>query len=459
MASRTFPPATVARSRHSASSDRDDVARLILDRFQALPFRTLERLRIAAAAAAHCEAALYWVGGGVRDLWFGESTVDLDLVVVGEMEPVAARLATVLGGSARIHSRFLTAEVRDGDGLRIDLARARTERYARPAALPVVEPAGIEADAARRDFTINCLAIPLAPTFGEPLFDPRNGASDLLNRELRTLHPGSFRDDPTRLVRAVDFSVRFDLRLESETERHFKAAIEEAALADLSASRLRAALERSWSRSETAGRALARMLEMHLLESAGLPIARGSDAPERIEAARVAFSVLAERPFKNLFPLVLLGLALATEPANRLLLAARLGLVAEEVDLVVDGPARVEGAIASLSSVATRSRVHRILGVLRSEELAFVATAGPRERDWVGLEWREMRSLRLTIGGRDLIAAGVRPGRGLGAALARTLAARLDRAIVPEEELTFALAAAEEGLEEDERKGAPVSKA
>lgn len=459
MASRTLPSATVSRSGISASPDGGDVARSILDRFRALPSRTLERLRTAAEVANHCGAALYWVGGGVRDLWFGEETIDLDLVVVGEIDTVAERLAAILGGRARIHARFLTAEVRDGDGFRIDLARARTERYARPAALPVVEPAEIESDSARRDFTINCLAIPLAPDFGERLLDPRQGAADLRNRELRTLHPGSFRDDPTRLVRAVDFAVRFDLRLEAETGRQFAAAVEAKALAGLSAPRLRAALERSWSRPATAGLSLARMEELRLLESAGLPITCGSEAPERVEAAKSALSSLAERPISEPFLLVLLSLALAAEPKTRLQLAARLGLVGEESDLVVEGPARVEGALAGLPSVATRSAAHRILGGLKPEELAFVASSGPRERGWVGIEWREMRSLRLTIGGRDLVAAGVRPGRRLGTALARTLSARLDRAIGPEEELSFALAAAEEGLEEVAGESASVSKA
>ena len=52
-------------------------------------------------------------------------------------------------------------------------------------------------------------------------------------------------------------------------------------------------------------------------------------------------------------------------------------------------------------------------------------------------------SLRLTIQGRDLVAAGVPPGRSIGRALAETLSALQDGMITPTEELDFALEAAQ----------------
>ena len=86
------------------------------------------------------------------------AAVDLDLVVEGDPAEIGRRL----GGEVVEHERFATAKAQLG-GHEVDIARARSETYERPGALPEVSPAGIEEDLARRDFTINAMAIPLGP--------------------------------------------------------------------------------------------------------------------------------------------------------------------------------------------------------------------------------------------------------------------------------------------------------
>src|SRR5947207_12126391 len=100
----------------------------------------------------------YLVGGGVRDLLLGASSVDLDLAVEGDAVATARTVAERLGGEGREHERFAAAKVRAGD-LEVDFHTTRRERYEHPGALPVVEPAPLEEDLARRDFTINAMAI------------------------------------------------------------------------------------------------------------------------------------------------------------------------------------------------------------------------------------------------------------------------------------------------------------
>src|SRR4249919_1792562 len=100
---------------------------------------------------------VYLVGGAVRDLLLDCGRADIDLVVEGD----ATDLATRLGADAVSHERFATAKVRL-DGHEVDIAAARSEIYPYPGALPLVEPAdSVESDLARRDFTINAMAIPL----------------------------------------------------------------------------------------------------------------------------------------------------------------------------------------------------------------------------------------------------------------------------------------------------------
>src|SRR6266571_2798623 len=115
----------------------------------------------------------YLVGGTVRDLLLGRPPrFDFDLAVVGDAERFARELGERLGGRVTLHGRFGTAVVHYGDRAHVDVATARTETYAAPAALPDVAPArSIEDDLRRRDFTINAMAIELA---GGELVDPLN---------------------------------------------------------------------------------------------------------------------------------------------------------------------------------------------------------------------------------------------------------------------------------------------
>src|SRR5690606_1894726 len=117
--------------------------------------------------------------------------------------------------------RFMTAAVRAGE-VAIDVATARRETYDYPGALPRVEPAAIEEDLGRRDFTVNAMALPLQ---GAPeLLDPHGGLADLEAGTLRLLHEASVRDDPTRALRAARYAARLGFKLDPASEGQVRAA-------------------------------------------------------------------------------------------------------------------------------------------------------------------------------------------------------------------------------------------
>src|SRR3954453_11516266 len=89
------------------------------------------------AIAAAASAPAYVVGGAVRDALLGRGRGDLDLLTLGDAAELAASLSS---HPVAAHDRFRTATVELG-GHRIDIARARTETYPEPGALPVVAPA------------------------------------------------------------------------------------------------------------------------------------------------------------------------------------------------------------------------------------------------------------------------------------------------------------------------------
>ncbi len=172
--------------------------------------------------------SVYLVGGIVRDLVLGRANLDLDFVSLTPAIELARQLlprfAQQFGTEAvklTEHSAFGTARLEVGDKLHLDFATARREIYAHPAALPTVTfPATLQEDMGRRDFTINALA--LSPS-GD-LYDPFGGLQDLRAGILRVLHPRSFIDDPTRMIRGVRFAARFDFSFEAHTAKWLEEA-------------------------------------------------------------------------------------------------------------------------------------------------------------------------------------------------------------------------------------------
>jgi tRNA nucleotidyltransferase (CCA-adding enzyme) len=186
-----------------------------------------------------CSAGEGWlVGGSVRDLLLRREIADLDIVVEGDPEPLARRLAEEVEGELGRTSPFGTVSIGLAGSARVDIATARSESYTKPAALPRVSPAGIEEDLLRRDFTVNSMALDLgADSFGK-LVDPRGGRFDLKGKLIRVLHDRSFTDDPTRMYRAVRFAARLGFELEEDTASLMKEAVKAGLVDRLSPARL-----------------------------------------------------------------------------------------------------------------------------------------------------------------------------------------------------------------------------
>ncbi len=339
---------------------------------------------------------VYLVGGAVRDLLLGQGRTDIDLVVEGD----AAALAERLGAETVEHERFATAKARL-DGHEVDIAAARTETYAHPGALPEVEPTtGIAADLARRDFTINAMAIPLRRD--PELIDPHRGHEDLEAGLLRVLHPGSFDDDPIRAIRAARYAARFGFELEPETA----ALLHQADLSTVSVDRQVAELLRLAGEVE-AVRGFGLLAEWGLVE----PPENGLEL-----AGRVA-GLLSEPPWSEI------------AHRDRAVLAAVLGPWGGAEQVAAAHPGRPSEAV----ELARR---------LDPVELVLARALGA---EWLDRYLTEWRSVRLEIDGEDLIAAGVSQGPALGRGLAEALRRKLDGEIDGrDQELEAALAAARE---------------
>jgi len=200
-------------------------------------------LRSAGKLADRKGWKVYLVGGSVRDLLLGLDNFDLDLLVEEHGLQFARRWAKEERGFFKTHRRFATAMVIMPGGLKVDITTTRSESYRRPGALPEILPGSLEEDLGRRDFTINALACSLnRGSFGR-LIDNCGGKEDLARRIIRVLHPRSFRDDPTRIFRAVRFQQRLGFTIEPETEEWIRNAVDLRMFERVSPERLRRELE------------------------------------------------------------------------------------------------------------------------------------------------------------------------------------------------------------------------
>ena len=357
----------------------------------------------------------YLVGGAVRDLIVGQDSVDLDLTVEGDGVATARELAQRLGGEASEHERFGTATVRAGD-LAVDLATARRESYAHPGALPEVEPASLEEDLARRDFTVNAMAVALSEPGRGELRDPVGGFADLAVARIRVLHDRSFIDDPTRLLRALRYEARLGFGLDGDTERLVREAVAADALSTVSGARVRHELLELLG-EPAAPVAVGRMRDLGV--AAALHPRLRAD-PELVASALLgAGETGADRALTALAALV------SADPVLLEPFVAALGLSASDRDAVLGAARNGPQLPAALALEPRPSELHAMLAGEPPETLALALALGA-PGDAVQRFMADLRETRLEIGGQDLVDAGVPPSEAIGRALDETLRRKLD---------------------------------
>jgi tRNA nucleotidyltransferase (CCA-adding enzyme) len=368
-------------------------------------------------AAHRWSLPLYLVGGSVRDLLLGRSHLDVDLVVEGDVTSLAEEVAAAVGARPVIHRRFGTASLRSPD-VRLDLAQARDEHYDRPGVLPSVRSAAIAQDLARRDFTVNAMALGLAEAQAGRLLDPHGGRRDLAAGRLRVLHDRGFRDDATRILRGLRYEGRLGFRFEAKTGRLLCRDL--PYLDTISGPRLRRELLAILA-EERPERILARAQALGVLSALhpALSFDRGR---------AVAFATARRRPLAPLAEVYLCLLVAGAAPAQVRGAISRLALHGAWERALGDA-LRLREEASRLAAPGLRpSQVVAILEPFSAAAVAAHVLLEPpgivRRSLWQYLErWRYQRSL---LRGRDLEALGVAPGPAMGQMLAWLRAARLD---------------------------------
>lgn len=369
------------------------------------------------------------VGGAVRDLMLGRAPRELDVVVEGESSPgpalsFARSLAARLPALAEIdeHERFGTALVA-WDGARVDVAGARLERYAAPGALPEVQPARIDEDLLRRDFTVNAIAVTLDSTRPGEVRAPPGALQDLRAGRLRVLHDASFIDDPTRLLRLARYSARLGFQIEPHTVELASQAVVAGALNTISGARIGAELRLALSEPDAIA-ASAAMANLGLFKALHPRLRFDRDALER------SLTLLPDDGRLDLLTMAALTLPLALRAddarAEIVALLDRLEFTAPDRDRIAAATTAVPRLTDALPAATQPSQLRTAVDGVPAEGVALAggvseSSAGPARRWFTGL-----RDISLLITGEDLLAAGIAEGPEVGRRLDATLDRKLD---------------------------------
>ncbi len=382
--------------------------------------------RLAGKRGMHA----FIVGGMVRDILLGYPTTDLDITIEGDAVTVARDYAGAVGGRLRNVTRFGTCKVEGGPAGTVDFASTRTETYSRPGALPDVRICrDILLDLERRDFAINAMAVSLSAACYGLLLDPFDGWGDIEHGRLTVLHPCSFRDDPTRVLRGVRFAARYGYRFEKRTLALLDECLAAGCMRTISGKRVRRELDLIFEEDRAA--AAVRLLHSRSILRA---VDKGLD-PDARHFKRLRAVDLAGRKFSGwvgagFAPRLLWFGYLFT--GRRASTAARL---AERLDLdraakrISLWAARDAGGVARRLSGLKPSQAYeatRLLGPLPPEALALLyALSGRRERSMISTYMLRWRHVRPRLSGDDLIALGVRSGPAVGNMLDHILRLKL----------------------------------
>lgn len=167
--------------------------------------------KLAEAFAGH---QLYLVGGSVRDLFTTGTYDDLDFATEARPDEIE-RLVSDLGSVWTVGKAFGTIGV-SIDGQKVEITTYRADTYDRQSRQPEVSFGdNLIDDLARRDFTVNAMAV---NAFSGELVDPFGGATDLHSDILRTPLKSdvTIKDDPLRSLRAIRFAATRGMRVSPE---------------------------------------------------------------------------------------------------------------------------------------------------------------------------------------------------------------------------------------------------
>jgi tRNA nucleotidyltransferase (CCA-adding enzyme) len=397
-----------------------------------LPRDIKELISVAGTAAGRLEVNAYLVGGFVRDILLGVPNLDVDIVVEGDGIAFAEHFARRLNGTVTRHRRFGTATVHLPGHLKVDVATARKETYPSPGCLPVVSPGTIQDDLFRRDFTVNALAVAISDHAYGVLLDLFGGRQDLEEKVLRILHPLSFIDDPTRIIRGIRFEQRFGFSFERETLKLLRSAVSDGVVCSVQPQRIREEVILLLSEKDPL-RCIVRLEKLVGLSCIipGLKLTRRRELLLKAVPSAVSWFLSLDPGHRQIdtWLIYLMAMVDGLDPVRVGHLCGRFAFRKSEAKRLMSYVRDVPGALKAIRSRTVKpSELYHTLEPLSREVIIMLyAHAGTVcARKNLELFLRKYHGEAITVSGHDIAGMGVAPGPDFQKVLKDVLDAKLD---------------------------------
>lgn len=395
---------------------------------------TIKVLYLCSEAAEKLSLRLFLIGGAVRDIITGKDNFDTDITVQGNAIEFASFLVKTYPEICKIkelHESFGTAKLvfaLSNEEIELDLASTRKESYPYPGSLPKVDEIGCDLyyDVKRRDFSINSMALSLNKESFGVLTDYLGGYDDIQQKKIRVLHEKSFVDDPTRIIRALKFRVRFGYELEENTKNLQENCLESGMFDNFCGERIKSELKQTFNLNK------ADAMEIFIREN----IYRLADKDIKIsEILSKSCESTILKYFEYINPdfiwLIYLGVLLSDFSKEKIAhIAQKLYLSGMETNILMEAKTLLEKTDCEL----TNFEVYEFFEGFMPESILICLIKKPELKEKVDLYLKELKNIKIHTTGETLINLGLKPGPAFGEILRKLLKARINGEIFSEEE-------------------------
>jgi len=406
-----------------------------------IPENIKKALSFCTKTADEAGIPIFLIGGIVRDIIIKEQArpnevagvqhnADVDITVQGNAIEFANFLQNKYPDTCEItetHDPFKTAKVRFNIGnecVKTDLASTRKESYPSPASLPVIEEIGcnLYEDVIRRDFSINSMALSLNEASFCELTDYLGGYEDLKKGVIKVLHPLSFIDDPTRIIRGLKFSVRFGYPYSEETRRLQQECLTSGRFDNLAGERIKLELKQAFDINR------AECLQRFISEGIYRLVDTGIKSPENIGDIE---KITVEYGVKEAWLVYLGVLGLNKRTLEKLYLSGN------EQETVLGANNLIKNS-GSLEKAHTRFEIYEFFEDTAPASLAAFAALNSKLKGKTDLYLTKLKHITLTVNGNTLINMGIQPGPDFGRLLREVFKEKINGKLTTyEDELEF----------------------
>ncbi|MFC1828789.1 CBS domain-containing protein [Thermodesulfobacteriota bacterium] len=378
--------------------------------------RILTVLRSIGEVADQVGCNAYVVGGFVRDLFLYRNNEDIDIVLEGDGILFAKEYAQIAGARIHTYDKFGTAVIIFPDGFKIDVASARLEYYKFPAALPTVEMSSIKLDLFRRDFTINTLAVQLNPDNFGTLIDFFTAHKDIKEKAVRVLHNLSFVEDPTRIFRAIRFEQRFGFSIGKLTAGLIENAVKMKFINRVGGRRIFSEL-RQILEEENPVPALIKLEDYNLLEGVHPSIKLDKDLISLLNSIKIVLNwhdlLFLEESYMK-WVVYFLALIRHCDRKTTEEIISRFELAPRNRRFFQVDRVEADSCLFELERrlPVKNSTLYNQLSHFNTELILYMMAATKQERvkRSISQYFTQLRHVKTSIGGKDLLKIGIEPG-------------------------------------------------